>query len=301
MATALRNRLLARLALPWLVGLLGLAGLIAAPLAEAHASGSSALRMTVMAHDNGSNHFFFTLPTEVHAGMVEVHFVNAGSQDHMAQFFKLKAGVTESQLIKVLASFGTAKGPSAIRELLEIASGAGGAGSVQPGKTQDVIEPLTPGHYVVVCFDTTPQGVPHFLLGMHKSFFVEGEFEGAAPKSAGTIVESDHEIDVPAVIHNAGRMTLKIVVRDQTHEFGLLRVPAGTTRAQVLACIRGQTCTVKAAPIDSGGAQASAPGRTHWVELNLQPGTYAALCFVPDIRTGMPHAVMGMVTVFVVD
>jgi hypothetical protein len=34
--------------------------------------------------------------------------------------------------------------------------------------------------------------------------------------------------------------------------------------------------------------------------LDLAPGTYIALCFVPDEETGVPHALMGMVQVFTV-
>jgi len=34
--------------------------------------------------------------------------------------------------------------------------------------------------------------------------------------------------------------------------------------------------------------------------LDLAPGTYIALCFVPEEETGAPHALMGMVQVFTV-
>ena len=34
--------------------------------------------------------------------------------------------------------------------------------------------------------------------------------------------------------------------------------------------------------------------------LDLAPGTYIAVCFVPDEETGVPHALMGMVQVFTV-
>lgn len=303
MARAILHRLLACSIVAGMFIFLTLAGLSAAPVAQAHGEDATS-HVTIWAHNNAAGtQFSFTMSsTTIHAGLVHVTLVNAGTQNHMAQFFKLKPGVTEAQLIKALAAVGTVNGPGPIREVLEIASAAGGADSITPGSRQDVVEPLTAGHYVIVCFDSTPQGVPHFLLGMHLSFFVTGEFEGSGtPAAAGTIVELDHQIIVPAVIHESSALTLGIVVRDQSHEFQLVKVPAGTTRAQLLACLRGQTCTLTAPPIDAGGAGASAPGRTHWVLLHLQPGTYAALCFVPDINTGMPHALMGMVTVFTVE
>ena len=49
-----------------------------------------------------------------------------------------------------------------------------------------------------------------------------------------------------------------------------------------------------------GGIRWLSPGATRWTELNLESGAYAALCFVFDPETGMPHAMMGMVDVFTV-
>jgi len=42
------------------------------------------------------------------------------------------------------------------------------------------------------------------------------------------------------------------------------------------------------------------PGLTQWVTLNLTPGTYAMLCFLPDVNTDLPHALEGMVNSFTV-
>jgi hypothetical protein len=45
---------------------------------------------------------------------------------------------------------------------------------------------------------------------------------------------------------------------------------------------------------------ALSPGQTNWMALNLAPDTYIALCFVPDDGTGLPHAVMGKIQVYIV-
>jgi hypothetical protein len=37
-----------------------------------------------------------------------------------------------------------------------------------------------------------------------------------------------------------------------------------------------------------------------WLALDLQPGTYVALCFIPDEAPGAPHALLGMIQVFTV-
>ena len=307
-----------RITLPCLLALSALGGsLAAAPAVAAH--GTTIHVVHIVGHDNGSDasfHGYFNMPTQVPTGLVEFTFKNEGTQDHMAQFFKLNAGVSESEFLTRLTPLFTSQDPSvvahALHELLEIASAAGGADSVTPGVTQSVIDRVTPGHYVVVCFDTTSNGTPHFLLGMHKSFWAtqhawaavdqDTRTEDGAPVANGTVYEFDHSISVPSVIHTSQPLLLKVRVSDQTHEFQLVRVPAGTTKAALLQCLTGpqSACTLAGEPIDSGGAASIAPGSTQWVELNLAPGTYAAWCFVPDINTGMPHAFMGMITVFTV-
>lgn len=289
------------------LALLVVSCIVASPVAQAHADGASLPHVTIWAHNNTSGtQFWFTMSsTTLPAGYVRITLVNAGTQDHMAQFIKLNPGVSEGHMLSELKElFSLPPGPATAmewRQFLAIASGAGGADSITPGSSQDVIEHLAPGRYVVVCFDTTPQGVPHFALGMHLAFQVSGQVQDSqTPQANGTVDERDHQILVPATIHESEWLTLRVSVMDQTHEFQLLMLPPGTTRAQLLACLRGQTCTLTAPPIDAGGTAALAPGNSHWVILHLQPGTYGAVCFVPDIRTGMPHALMGMVTVFTV-
>lgn len=291
--------------------------LVSAPTVSAHAHATQMHNVNIVAHDNGSDASFkgsFSMPSKVPTGLVEVTFTNRGAQDHMAQFFRLDSGVSEETFLAKLAALFATQDPAkvvpALHALLNIAAAAGGAESITPGNSQTVIERLAAGHYVIVCFDTTSNGTPHFLLGMHKSFWATAkawapvdrneQIVDGAPRSNGTILEFDHSISVPHVISSHKPLLLKVKVRDQTHEFQLLRVPNGTTAAGLLQCFTGppSACTLTSEPVDAGGAASIAPGSTHWVELHLKPGTYAAVCFVPDINTGMPHAFMGMITVF---
>lgn len=305
------HRALAKFALVGLTCLFALlGGLASSPVAQASDAGVQ-FRLPIVAQDNGSStnfHGSFDMPSSVHAGTVEIEFTNSGSVEHMAQLFKLKPGVSQSYFIEELDEVFTATSPSdtaqKIRDLLAIASAGGGADGEQPGSTEQVIEHLTPGRYVVVCLEATPQGTPHFMLGMANALTVTGPDHFTTPASNGTIIETDHSITVPSVIRHSQPLTLRINVSSQTHEFQLSSVPAGTTKAELLACLTNPPgsplCTLTAPPVDVTGAAALFPGGSHWIELNLKPGTYAAWCFVPDIHTGMPHALMGMITVFVV-
>jgi hypothetical protein len=49
-----------------------------------------------------------------------------------------------------------------------------------------------------------------------------------------------------------------------------------------------------------GGLGWLTPGATAWTEVDLEPGTYFALCYVFDPETGQPHVANGMVDVFTV-
>lgn len=46
------------------------------------------------------------------------------------------------------------------------------------------------------------------------------------------------------------------------------------------------------------GSGIMSPGVEQWIELELQPGAYAALCFAPDDFAGPPHALSGMISIF---
>src|SRR5947209_15382241 len=88
-------------------------------------------------HDNSSNRSWYTMPNSVPTGLVEFCFSNQGNTDHMAQFFKLKNGVSQAELVQRLTPLFTTQDPTkvaaAMRALLRIASAAGGADSITPG------------------------------------------------------------------------------------------------------------------------------------------------------------------------
>ena len=44
-----------------------------------------------------------------------------------------------------------------------------------------------------------------------------------------------------------------------------------------------------------GGVQALDVGATGWFVADLAPGTYAIVCYIPDVVSGTPHYALGMV------
>jgi hypothetical protein len=94
---------------------------------------------------------------------------------------------------------------------------------------------------------------------------------------------------------------------EHSHHVVMYGVPDGTTADAIVADFAG---------LMSGTPPASEPlifsftgtayaalqsgGHTTWNILDLDPGSYAVICFIIDPMTGMPHALDGMVTVFTV-
>jgi hypothetical protein len=50
----------------------------------------------------------------------------------------------------------------------------------------------------------------------------------------------------------------------------------------------------------AGYAGTLSMGGAEWIPVDLEPGTYVLVCFVPDIQSGMPHAYLGMYDVVTV-
>jgi hypothetical protein len=92
------------------------------------------------------------------------------------------------------------------------------------------------------------------------------------------------------------------------HHVVMFRVPDGTTSEQIVTefstmmsgtppagePLMAQVAWVGYAALQSGG-------QTTWAEFDLDPATYAVICFIIDPVTGRPHVLDGMATVFGVE
>jgi hypothetical protein len=240
--------------------------------------------------------FSYVMPASIPAGLVTITMVNQGSQPHQAQLFHLNNGVTPAQFQAALHH-----SPAAVFPLATL---AGGPNSVMPGESQQVILNLTPGQYAVVCFDTDPAtGKPHYDLGMVTFFQVAmtpGRATASPPQADGEVTLQDFRIGLPSAI-TAGQHTWKVTNNGpQPHELTIMKLAAGKGVQDLVTFLLVRSPAGPPPFTDAGGMGALAPGTAGWVRLNLTPGNYVALCFVPDRRTGKPHFMLGMLTPFTV-
>jgi uncharacterized cupredoxin-like copper-binding protein len=241
--------------------------------------------------------FSFDEPQTVQAGLVDVKFVNTGKEPHQINIGRLNDGVTFDQFKTALDDKN--KGPGAA---LGLATLYGGANTVSPGETQEVILNFPAGQYVSICFIAGADNVPHYMKGMLTQFTVTGSpGKQDEPKADGNIMLQDFSFALPSSIQ-AGPLTLKVTNNGpQPHEVAILKLAKGVTMQKLLQLLSQPNPPAGPPPFqDAGGLGALKPGSSAWLKLNLQPGNYGTVCFVPDPKTGKPHVMLGMSASFTV-
>lgn len=174
---------------------------------------------------------------------------------------------------------------------------AGGAFAF-PGARGEAAINLTAGQWLVVPDPTT---------GLAPTTLTVTAGAGAAPEIAAdvTIEMTNFQFALPAEI-NAGDQIWKLTNSgDQPHEMVIMRTPQRLTLEQVQTILDLPEGAEPPAGVPNpadfeqvGGAAPISANQAIDIDLNLAPGAYIAVCFMPDKEKGMPHALEGMVVVF---
>jgi hypothetical protein len=232
-------------------------------------------------------------PDRVEAGLVTVSLTNQGQEPHHAQLARLPEGMAPEELMALFQEDALA----AIQSLTYV----GGPGLVDPGLSSQVVLDLTPGQYMVLSFWTDAEGVPNLARGMAMPFqaVAGAQADLPAPKADGTVKLLDFAFVLPSPIA-AGRQTWQVVNEGQEiHEIMLMKLAEGATLDDAMAFLHAPRGEPPYANV--GGFQAISPGETGWLQLDLEPGNYVALCYVPGAETGELHLAMGMIQQFTVE
>jgi hypothetical protein len=235
--------------------------------------------------------YSFEAPDTIPGGRVAISFQNEGQEGHHAQFVRLNDGVTAEQLLGAL--------PQGEEVLLSMTTIASGSGATDPGVESEIILNLTEGSYLMLCFISSEDGVPHLAKGMLRPFQVRGGAAAAQPLDLdGEVVLSDFSIAMPEM--EEGERTFRVTNNGPLpHEVVLMKLTEGATVADVQAFVQGQ-----AGPppnVSLGGTTGIAPGGRAWFRFDMTPGTYVAICFIPDPPSGRSHFEVGMLSTFTVD
>ncbi|MGH2530875.1 MAG: hypothetical protein ACRDJW_01090 [Thermomicrobiales bacterium] len=255
-------------------------------------------------------------PSEVAAGRYLVVLDNQSEGFVQADFTQLPAGVTLEEIAAADESEESDDGDDgddadeeedAPMDWYYEAILPGGA-SAFPGATGRAVVDLTAGEWFIDIFRE-----PEHDAADPPMLTVTGEdgtpIDAPEPEGAVEIEMQDHSFVIPENL-TAGPHIWKVTnTGAQPHTISISKGPDTLTQEQFLAIVES-SMTGEAPPVDGpnpetdfeeiGGSAVLSAGQTTWIEVDLAPGAYGAVCWVPDQETGTPHMLLGMTAVFTV-
>ena len=238
--------------------------------------------------------FTFEGPQTIEAGMITLVLANQGATLHHLQLVRLLEGKTAEDFSAAMAALQPGQ------PLPAWAVEAGGVNPPDPGAEARVTMLLEPGSYVVTCFVDMPDHVPHFVKGMTVPLTVtESSAPPAdAPATTLTLTLTDYAFGFSAP-PTVGQHVIRVDnAGPQPHEIVIFRLHDGATMDEFMQFAATYQGEMPASAV--GGVPAMAVGDVAYVHVDLAPGSYVALCLVPDTGDGKLHAEHGMVLPFVV-
>jgi ketosteroid isomerase-like protein len=229
-------------------------------------------------------------PDEIKGGWVKITLTNEGQEGHHIQLVKLSDGKTPADLTSAL---------TADRENYPAwAMPYGGPNAPDPAGSVSALLFLEAGNYAMVDIIPDAEGKPHFQHGLIKSLSVT-EPSGILPgePKADVTVELDDFNFKASGSFSAGEQTIRFLnAGQQVHEAYLVKLEEGKTAKDYLNAAPGTPPPAVAV----GGITGIVSGDSQYIEVTLEPGSYAMFCFLPDPTSHAPHFVMGMVQEFTV-
>jgi hypothetical protein len=248
--------------------------------------------ITVRASD-----FAYSLPAEVPSGYTTFKLVNDGPNLHHMIVARIDSGKTFDDAKAALAKHGPPP-----MWLVPV----GGPNAPEPNAESNATLDLKPGDYVAFCMVDIPGGVPHVAKGMLSSLKVVAATAAtaAAPTADVTITLADYSFTLSKPL-TAGSHTIAVTTGPgQPHEIEIIKFAPGKTMedfmkdVQVLMSGKPAAGPLSASAI--GGVAPGVAGTTQYFTVDLTPGNYALLCFLPDAKDGKMHLEHGMVQQFTI-
>jgi uncharacterized cupredoxin-like copper-binding protein len=253
----------------------------AAPAAAVELPGANLI--TYVASD-----FAFDGPPSVPAGLTTFRFQNQGKELHHLVVFKLQGGKSAEDFIKAMHAGGSETRP-------EWAVPEGGPVGIAPGGESNSTQVLEPGHYALVCFVPSPDGVPHMAKGMMAPLEVVAGSGASTPEPRADLAVKlvDYDFEMAQSLTSGPHVVRVDNAGSEVHELVIWQLPSGKSLSDVLAWVDGGLSgPPPGQPV--AGVSPMARGGHAYVTMNLPPGEYALICFVSAKTDGKPHYAHGM-------
>lgn len=252
------------------------------------------ISMTVTTKDG------FTMPKSVHAGLVTFR-IGSPEDGHAIQGFFLKNGATLDQAMADVSKVLSGDKPTVVAGLKALNHDITEIGGVVTSTygPQEVTVPLDAGTYYF--FDLNDVDNPPLTPRIH-TLRVHGSFRHYQAPHYTSVITSTMKNGMPVFVApnviKHDETFLAKVSGDELHESTFRPTRPGITDKYIsdfyAAIDAGQTPPPSPWTGSQSGLQALSPGRWAIVHLNLKPGPYALICYVPSDETGVAHAHMGM-------
>jgi hypothetical protein len=261
---------------------------IARPTSAASANSVTVRRDGIRTVTVTASDYSFAAPDTIPAGLTELRLLNRGTEMHHVMLIRLDAGKTMADLAAAMQSDGPP--PAWGHE-------AGGPNTPGPGGESNAILRLVAGRYAMICVIPSSDGKPHVMKGMAKEIIVTpatSNTSNANMRVNSTMTLFDYAFQFSQPLQ-AGRQTIRVKnTAVQSHEVVIVKLQPGKKPADVLAWMEKMEGPPPGAPI--GGTTPMSRGEENIITLDLTPGEYGLVCFVPDAKDGKPHFMHGMVT-----
>jgi hypothetical protein len=248
-------------------------------------------KVDVKVTEAGKGDTTIAVPSTITGGAVDLTLDNSGNQaPHSAQLIQIGDGHTYAEASAIINSERPLPIPDWIR-------GYGGIGDVQPGETGTATVKLDEGHYAVE--DDAGQGggpKPHAEFDVNDTNNADLPDTDAKVTAATTGQEHpEYEWQTDGLKAGANRITFDSQGKEALHIVAAFPIKGNATIEQV-----GQELDSNGPPqsIDfEHGASTSVldGGKSEVTTLNLRPGRYAFVCFLPDRdEPNKPHFKNGL-------
>jgi hypothetical protein len=269
-------------------------GALALAIAGCGDSGSSdPTKVAVNVTENGKGDYTVAVPKEIEGGAVDLTLDNSKNQaPHDAQLVRLEGGHTYAEAAPILNS-------DAPQEIPDWIQGYGGIGETSPGQTGTSTVKLDEGHYVLQ--DDAENGAK---APPYTEFDVKDTNDADLPDTDAKVIAATTDSGDPAHEYEWQTEGLKAGVNKITFD------AQGDKALHVLvaAPINGNaTIDQVAQELDSNGPPKSIDfeasnstsvidgGKQEVTTLDLKPGRYAFICFLPDRdEPDKPHFKQGL-------
>ncbi|MBN1965350.1 MAG: hypothetical protein JW910_11945 [Anaerolineae bacterium] len=248
-------------------------------------------------------------PEALPTGIVSVTFANT---DETVPFSPIVARLNEDVTLDDFFAALDAGGPDAALPLVSLLGGT----EIAPQRSFEIIFDLRAGTHVIIDINQ----VPPLLTVFAAADMGETEMV-AAPAADANIGLVDFAFGMPEEIEAGAHLWRIENFGQQWHEMAVFRLADGITPEDALGMLMAMPPGPDAVPensasedtaADDAGAMAPPfemtffwapifPQEHAWVSLDLEPGTYLVVCFLPDLMDGeMNHLAHGMVHTLVV-